>query len=308
MHGWVVVWKQRGVVCTQLDRAIKRWLGKSVRVGHAGTLDPFAEGILPIAFGSATRMIPFLLQFPKIYRFTCVWGVATDTEDHTGTVVATSPERPSYQAIQSALPHFLGEIAQRPCKYSAVKIHGVPAYVLARKGEVFDLPPKKITIYDLRLITPHQSYDAQSVDIEMTCSSGTYVRAFARDLADALGTVAHVSQLERVSVGPFSSCNAVRDIDILVKKCYKQAQEWIYPIDYGLEGLFPIIHLNQTQTLSLWNGVALNVNLPFFSEFWVCKFQGKMISLSKGTENRLIPYRCFVDVKVQSSYNEEEVI
>ena len=294
MLGWIAIWKRPGVVCTHIDWRIKRWLGKSVKVGHAGTLDPFAEGILPIAFGGATRLISFLLKYSKTYHFTCVWGTATDTQDLTGAVMRESSVRPSYESVYQMLPKFLGASLQKPCMYSAIKINGTPAYKLARKGQVLDLPPRPIIIHELRLLTPISEYHGKSVDIEMTCSSGTYVRAFAQDLAETLGTLAYVSKLTRISVGPFHRTHAV-DIDVLTQEAL-DASSWIYPAEYGV--CFPEIEINEEQTLRLWNGLPLELDLPFFSEFWICKYQKKMICLAKGNKDRLVPYRCFVDLKL----------
>lgn len=305
MNGWIILWKERDVICTSLDRMVKRQLGKTVRVGHAGTLDPFAEGILPIAFGSATRMIPFILRFPKTYRFLCTWGSATDTEDLTGTVVETSTVRPCYDAVCAALPLFTGQVLQRPCAYSAVKVQGVPAYTLARKGALLDLPKKNIHIYALNVLTSRQAYTGEEIMMEVTCSSGTYVRALARDLALHLGTLAHVSYLERTSVGPFNQNHAVRSVsvDLTDPQCISAST---YSIDYGLEQLLPIVHVTGAQTLRLWNGLHVDMNLPFFSEFWVCKYQETMVCLSKGKQDSLIPYRCFIDIRTKNSLNVEE--
>lgn len=305
MNGWIVLWKERDVICTRLDRMVKRQLGKTVRVGHAGTLDPFAEGILPIAFGSATRMIPFILQFPKTYRFVCTWGSATDTEDLTGQVVTTSLVRPCYDDVFQALPLFTGKILQRPCAYSAVKVQGVPAYTLARKGHHLDLPKKTVQIYDLKILTPRHAYTGGELMMEVTCSSGTYVRALARDLALHLGTVAHTSYLARTSVGPFHQGHAVaqEDVDLTDPQFFSTST---YPLDYGLERLLPIVHITGPQTLRLWNGLQVEMNLPFFSELWVCKYQENMVCLSKANQDSLIPYRCFIDLRTKNSLNVEE--
>ncbi|WP_200863606.1 tRNA pseudouridine(55) synthase TruB [Holospora undulata] len=287
------VWKHPGTVCTRIDRSIKRWLESNVKVGHAGTLDPFAEGVLPVAFGCATRLIPFILRFPKTYRFTCVWGTATDTQDPTGVVIGESSVRPTYEAVEKVLPSFIGSSLQKPSLYSAVKVNGTPAYALARKGCTFDLPSKLITIHSLSLLTLCSDYDGKSIEIEMSCASGTYVRAFARDLAENLGTLAYVSKLVRTSVGPFSQETAI-GVDELTQKCYHEALNWVCPIIYGLE--FPVIDVNQAQKTQLWNGLPLSLNLPFFSDFWICKYQEKMICLAKEKAGSLVPYRCFVDM------------
>ncbi|ETZ07553.1 tRNA pseudouridine synthase B [Holospora obtusa F1] len=292
MNGWINIWKQRDTVCTRVDRAVKRWLGGGIKVGHAGTLDPFAEGVLPIAFGHATRLVPFILNFPKTYHFTCVWGIDTDTQDPTGSIISKSSVRPSYTSIKQALSKFLGVSFQKPCKYSAVKVNGIPAYTLAREGRVFDLPEKLINIHRLDLITSESNYDGENIEIEMVCDSGTYVRAFAKDLAENLSTLAYVSKLTRTSVGPFQGNQSI-SVCTLTKNMIDHAQQFIYPTDYGLK--FPVIVVNEVQKTQLWNGRQVFLDLPFFSDFWVCKYQEKMICLAKGVAGGVVPYRCFVD-------------
>ena len=303
-NGWIIMWKERGTVCTRLDRMIKSRLGKTVRVGHAGTLDPFAQGVLPIAFGSATRMIPFILRFPKTYKFLCTWGTATDTDDLTGEITGTSLVRPSYEEICAAIHVFTGSIVQKPCTYSAVKIQGVPAYTLARKGHQLELAEKGVTIYTFNILTPKADYTGKNILMEVTCSSGTYVRALARDLALHLGTLAHVSYLERTSVGPFTKQHAITQNNLDVEDNIPW-DEKVYSVDYGLERLFPVIDLTGRQTLHLWNGLEVHVDLPFFSEFWVCKYQENMVCLSKGKQGGLIPYRCFIDPEIKNLLNME---
>ena len=176
------------------------------KAGHAGTLDPLATGILPIALGEATKTVPFLMDADKTYRFTIAWGVETASFDREGVVTATSEVRPSLEAVQAALPAFVGEIEQIPPNYSAVKVDGERAYDLAREGVVLDLKARPVTIHAARCIG---QADDDHVTLEIDCGKGTYVRALVRDIAAALGARAHVSDLRRLRVGGFSEANAI---------------------------------------------------------------------------------------------------
>src|SRR5690606_29931149 len=165
-----------------------RWLFGARKAGHAGTLDPLATGILPIALGEATKTVPVVQDGGKVYRFTIRWGTATSTDDAEGTVVATSDRRPGEADIRAALPAFTGTILQRPPAFSAIKVDGERAYDLARAGETVVLQPRPVTIDALRLV----AHAGDTSELEMACEKGTYVRALARDLAEALGTHGHV--------------------------------------------------------------------------------------------------------------------
>jgi tRNA pseudouridine55 synthase len=183
-----------------------RHLYGAQKAGHAGTLDPLATGVLPIAFGEATKTVPFAVKGNKQYRFTVRFGIATDTDDAKGAIVATSDRRPALSDIEAALPSFVGEISQVPPRYSALKVAGARAYDLARDEEDFELAPRPALIESLALI---DMPDPDHCVIEACCGKGTYVRALARDLGVALGTVAHVTELRRMRVGPFGEDGAI---------------------------------------------------------------------------------------------------
>ncbi|MEM1019160.1 MAG: tRNA pseudouridine(55) synthase TruB [Pseudomonadota bacterium] len=176
-----------------------RWLLKAKKAGHAGTLDPLATGVLPIAFGEATKVMGFLTDAEKAYRFSVAWGASTTTDDLEGEVTERSDVRPSKSAIEAVLPRFIGLIQQRPPAYSAIKVNGQRAYALARAGEEVVLNSRDVTIHDVSL----RKYEPESAVFDVRCGKGTYVRSLARDLALALGTVGHVTALERRQVGPF---------------------------------------------------------------------------------------------------------
>ena len=199
VHGWVVVDKPVGVTSTQVVGRIRR-LFDAEKAGHAGTLDPLASGILPIALGEATKTVSYAMDGEKTYRFTVRWGEARDTDDTEGKVTATSDVRPDPAAIAAIVPRFIGEISQVPPAYSAIKVDGERAYDLARSGETVELAARLIRIDDLRLAeipdADHATFDVQS-------GKGAYMRGLARDIAIALGTVGHIVALRRTRVGPF---------------------------------------------------------------------------------------------------------
>jgi tRNA pseudouridine55 synthase len=175
------------------------------KAGHAGTLDPLASGILPVAFGEATKTVPFVQDGEKAYRFTVKWGVETDSDDSDGSPTRVSDLRPARADIEVALPAFIGEIMQQPPAYSAIKVNGERAYDMARDGEIVDLPARPVTIHSLVLVA---ATDDEAV-IEAQCGKGTYVRAIARDLGRKLGCLGHVVALRRTRVGPFTEVDAI---------------------------------------------------------------------------------------------------
>ena len=205
IHGWLVFDKPQGMTSTQAVSRVRHVYG-AAKAGHAGTLDPLATGVLPIAFGEATKTVPFAVEGNKQYRFTVRFGAATDTDDAEGAVVATSDRRPARTEIEAVFPNFVGEISQVPPRYSALKVAGARAYDLARDEQDFELAPRPALIASLKLI---DMPDPDHCVIEARCGKGTYVRALARDLGQALGTVAHVTELRRTRVGPFSEEGAI---------------------------------------------------------------------------------------------------
>jgi tRNA pseudouridine55 synthase len=204
VNGWVVLDKPVGITSTHAVSRLKRiYNGK--KAGHAGTLDPLASGILPIAFGEATKTVPFVQDGEKAYRFTVLWGAETNTDDSDGEIVARSELRPSRDAVEAQLQRFVGTIEQRPPAFSAIKIAGERAYDLARAGETVEIAPRLVTIHDLVVV----AMDGESTVFETRCGKGTYVRAIARDLGRALGCYGHVTALRRTRVGPFHESDAV---------------------------------------------------------------------------------------------------
>jgi tRNA pseudouridine55 synthase len=204
VHGWVVLDKPAGMTSTRAVSRLKRAFNAK-KAGHAGTLDPLATGVLPVAFGEATKTVPFVQDGEKIYRFTVRWGAETDTGDSDGKVCAQSEARPAAAEIVALLPRFTGTILQLPPSYSAIKINGARAYDLARGGQAPELSARPVRIHaiDLIKVLPEEAV------FEARCGKGAYVRAIARDFGRSLGCYGHVSALRRTRVGPFFEVDAV---------------------------------------------------------------------------------------------------
>jgi len=204
VDGWINLDKPVGVSSTQAVGRLK-FLFNAKKVGHAGTLDPLASGVLPVAFGEATKTVPIVQDGAKAYRFRVRWGEESETDDAEGQIVARSDRRAGSAEIETMLPRFVGLIEQRPPMFSAIKVEGARAYDLARDGESFEIPARRIHVYRLELI----SAEADSAVFEAECGKGAYVRAIARDLGRALGCLGHVIELRRTRVGPFAAEAAI---------------------------------------------------------------------------------------------------
>ena len=226
VHGWVNFIKPLDMTSTDAVSRVRR-LFNAQKAGHAGTLDPLASGVLPIALGEATKTVPFLVEAGKTYRFTVRWGETTATYDREGEVIASSEARPTREAIEAVLPDFVGEIDQVPPAYSAIKVDGQRAYDLAREGVDVVLATRKVTIHAARLV---EVVDADHATFEIHCGKGTYVRAMARDLADKLGVCGHVSALERTRVGQFSESDGVT---------LEKLNDLVH-MGRGLDGMLPV--------------------------------------------------------------------
>ncbi|MCK6418430.1 MAG: tRNA pseudouridine(55) synthase TruB [Alphaproteobacteria bacterium] len=283
LHGWINLNKPAGMTSTQAVGAIRRLLNVQ-KLGHAGTLDPLATGILPIALGEATKVIPFAQDALKTYEFTITWGEQRDTDDAEGAVIATSEIRPGLEEIANALPRFIGEIEQIPPRYSAIKIDGQRAYDLAREGEEFEIKPRRVFVQDLKLCPSNtisaalplppsgEGKTARSSGEEgmtkttliMTCGKGTYVRSLARDLAEILGTRGYISALKRTAVGGFTLENAI-SLDNLEKMADSAARnQALLPLDSALDDILAL-PLKPDEATRLRNGQVLSfVSRPDF--------------------------------------------
>jgi tRNA pseudouridine55 synthase len=214
VSGWIILDKPFGVGSTECVSRIK-WLYQAAKCGHAGTLDPLASGMLPIALGEATKTVPYVMDGEKTYRFTVSWGAETNTDDLEGEVVQNAAVRPSAEAINAILPGYIGEIEQVPPAYSAVKINGERAYNLAREGNEVEIEPRTVVIHRLDLV---ETRGDDAAVFECECGKGTYVRALARDMGRQLGCYGHVSELRRTGVGPFGEEDMVRLAELESRK------------------------------------------------------------------------------------------
>lgn len=293
VNGWLVLDKPVGMTSTQAVGAVRR-LFDARKAGHAGTLDPLATGVLPIAMGEATKTVPYAVDGAKHYRFTVRWGIATDTDDREGRTVETSDARPDRAAIEALVPSFTGEIQQTPPVFSAIKVDGNRAYDLARAGETVTLQARSVQIDALTVIdTP----DADTATFEARCGRGTYVRALARDMGRVLGCLGHLIELRRTRVASFreeaaiafSALEAAADAD------EEALRRHLLPVEAAL-GDLAVLNVSQSDAARLLRGQpvlirgrdAPNAECPTYA---TCK--GQLIAVGHIEKGELHPIRVF---------------
>ncbi|WP_406852615.1 tRNA pseudouridine(55) synthase TruB [Brevundimonas sp. BH3] len=249
VNGWVCLDKPYEMGSTEAVTKVRR-LFNAQKAGHAGTLDPLASGILPIALGEATKTVPFMMEAQKIYRFVIHWGISTDSIDREGAVIGRSDVRPTPEQVKAALPQFVGEIDQVPPAFSAIRVNGERAYDLAREGVEVELQSRRVSIHEAAVTDVP---DEDHIEITMRTGKGVYVRSLARDLAAVLGAEGHVSVLRREMVGPFSLENAVT-LDFLVDLAHKgRAFEGLLPVSTALDDI-PDLAVTDQEAFSLRQG------------------------------------------------------
>jgi tRNA pseudouridine55 synthase len=296
VDGWLVLDKPPGMTSTHAVAVVKRAFAAK-KAGHAGTLDPLATGVLPIALGEATKTVSFVMDGRKSYRFTVCWGIETDTDDAEGRAIATADVRPGSDAIRAALPRFTGTIMQTPPRFSAVKIAGERAYDLAREGEAVSLTPRPVQIDRLELIAVP---DADHAEFEAGCGRGTYVRALARDLGRALGTCGHVSALRRTAVGPFAENDAVsadqlRQLGQTSIDGVVGAAPILLPVAAGLAAL-PALAVSRSDAARLARGQAVLLrgrDAPVMTGWVSVSTHGSLVALAEVEQGELRPRRIF---------------
>jgi len=293
VHGWLVLDKPEGMTSTQAVGAVKR-LFQAQKAGHAGTLDPLATGILPIALGEATKTVPFAVDGGKAYRFTVRFGAETDTDDSEGTIVETSDRRPTLPEIEALLPQFMGEISQVPPRFSAIKVNGNRAYDLAREGEVVELQPRTILVEALRLV---DMPDADTAMFEAECGKGTYVRALARDMGRSLGCLGHVIALRRTLVEPFHEEDAVSlaELHDAVDEGEEALKALLMPVEAALEAI-PNLAVGPNDAASLARGQAVLVrgrDAPVLTGAAWAHFKGRILALGELERGAFRPTRVF---------------
>lgn len=289
ISGWIVLNKPFDMTSTQAVGKV-RWLFGAAKAGHAGTLDPLATGILPIALGEATKAVPHVQDGTKIYRFAIQWGVATTTDDAEGVEVARSEHRPSEAELEAVLPEFTGVISQVPPIYSALMVDGERAYDLARAGETVELAAREIRVDGIKLV----SHGGDRSVLEVVCGKGTYVRSLARDIAERLGTRGHVGMLHRAAVGPFTDAEAVT-IEMLEAVEGEERDRLIQPVSAGLSELVEL-RLNPVQANAVRHGnpvLLTGAGAPVeIDECWA-SFAGDVVATGWVESGQFRPRRVF---------------
>jgi tRNA pseudouridine55 synthase len=254
VNGWLIVDKPSGMTSTTVVNRVKR-LYDAAKAGHGGTLDPLATGLLPIAFGEATKTVPYVMDGLKTYRFTLRLGQRTETDDAEGDVVEESDVRPSEEDIRAALPQFIGNIQQTPPIYSAIKVNGERAYDLARANKPVVLEPRPIYIEDFQLI----GYtDSDHADFLVMSGKGAYMRSLARDLAQVVGTEGHISALRRLKVGPFTENDAISLDELDSIGQIVALEQRLLPVAAALDDI-PALRLTEIEASRLKNGQTVSL-------------------------------------------------
>ena len=304
VHGWLILDKPIGLSSTVAVSRVRR-LFDAQKAGHAGTLDPLATGVLAVALGEATKTVPYAMDGEKLYRFTARWGESRDTDDAEGDVLERSDVRPTEAQILAQLPRFIGEVIQVPPAFSAIKVQGERAYDLAREGEEFTLAPRQISIRAARLV---EMPDPDHAVFELSCGKGSYVRAWVRDLALALGTCGHVSQLRRLRVGPFSIEAAISLEKLEALGHSPAALEHLRPIATALDGI-PALAVTGQDSIRLRSGNPILIRAPHFAHLvqgipeaetdfqgltvLLSTAQGEPVALASVTQGEFRPFRVF---------------
>jgi tRNA pseudouridine55 synthase len=297
LHGWIILDKPVGLGSTQAVSAVKRALREAgeakTRVGHGGTLDPLASGVLPIAIGEATKLAGRMLDATKAYEFTIRFGEETDTLDMEGEVVERSEVRPTSKEVEAVLPRFTGAIEQVPPVYSALKIGGKAAYERARAGEKVELKPRRVTLHSLS-VRPSTSLDTNGlgeITLSATVSKGTYIRSLARDIARALGTVGHVSYLRRTRAGPFGLESAI-SLDFLNELAKaRDLTRAVLPLEAALDDI-PALPVTPDQAKLLRHGQRLG-GFPERPGLCMATLEGTPVALVEAAADGLRVVRGF---------------
>jgi len=292
INGWVVLDKPLGMTSTTAVAAVRR-IFKAKKAGHAGTLDPLANGVLPIALGEATKTVPFVQDGQKIYRFTVRFGIETDTDDAEGKATARSEKRPTREEIEKLLPSFTGAISQTPPQFSALKVGGERAYDLARAGETVVLAAREIEIDSFSLIAIR---DADHAEFEVACGKGTYVRSLARDMGRVLGCFGHVSVLRRTVVGSFSEENTVDLVQLEQASADETSlHALLQPVAAGLQSL-PAVRVSEPDAQRLAQGQSVFLrgrDAPVFEGPVSVSVSGNLVALAEMEAGALHPKRIF---------------
>lgn len=292
VNGWLIVDKPAGIGSTDVVNQTRRLLNAN-KNGHAGTLDPFATGVLPVAFGEATKLIPFVMDGDKEYEFVLKFGAATTTDDIEGEVCAVSDKIPTIQEIQDILPLFIGKILQTPPAYSALKINGERAYNLVRKGQEVEIKPREVEIYYLELL---QQCESDTFKLKVGCSKGTYIRALGRDIAKKLGSVGHLTQLRRTKCAIFSLKDTIL-LENLKNMVYEeQRQKSLLPVETSLRDI-AVIAVSAEEAVKLSQGQSISPKCHevkhLYGQVAAALCNDCLSALVRVEERRISPIRVF---------------
>jgi tRNA pseudouridine55 synthase len=299
VSGWLILDKPVDLGSTEAVSKIK-WLFKAQKAGHAGTLDPLASGMLPIALGDATKTVPYVMDGRKIYEFAVSWGEERTTDDLEGEITQTSESRPSADDIRAILPKYMGVIDQVPPQFSAIKIAGERAYDLAREGETVDIPSREVEIFRLTLLA---CPDANTSHFEVECGKGTYVRALARDFGRELGCYGHISGLRRSFVAPFAEETMIPLAELVELEKIEDMDERLAALDALMidtsEALSALPHLavtdDQAHRLKMGNPILVRGrDAPVAESEAYVTARGKLIAIGEIGEGEFRPKRVFV--------------
>ena len=286
--GWIFIDKPKEISSFEVIRKLRKILNIK-KIGHAGTLDPFATGVLAVALGEATKSIPYF-NARKFYQFRVLFGISKDTDDLTGKTLQTSDNIPSKKDIDVCLKNFIGFQQQVPPRYSAVKINGKRAYKLARENKTFEIKSKEVNIQSLTCLATEKK---EEFIFTMECSSGTYVRSFARDLGKMLNTFAHVSELRRIKIGKFGENNIIL-LDKLTELVHIGDHfEMIHSIQDVLDDI-PAVQLNRDLSKKFRNGLNFDYfNEDIFEDTLLIISDEKLLGIGKVIEGKIKPVRVF---------------
>ena len=298
ISGWLILDKPEDYGSTEAVSKIK-WLYKAQKAGHAGTLDPLASGMLPIALGEATKTVPYVMEGRKIYEFTVTWGEERSTDDLEGEVTRSSVDRPERSAIEALLPRYTGVIEQVPPTFSAIKIAGERAYDLAREGEAVEVPVREVEVHRLSLVA---CPDPDRAVFEIECGKGTYVRALARDLGRDLGCFGHISRLRRTCVVPFGEADMVPLADLVALEAEGDAEARLAALDGFLidtgEALATLPHVavsdDQAHRLRMGNAIILRGrDAPVAEDEAFATAHGRLVAIGEIGQGEFRPKRVF---------------
>lgn len=294
INGWIILDKPIGISSAGAVARVKRIL-RPTKIGHAGTLDPMASGILPLALGEATKTVSYMMDAAKSYSFTVTWGQERATDDSAGEVLLESAKRPALEEITKILPYFIGNISQTPPAYSAIKLGGKRAYDLARKGQAVDIKAREVIIKSLEIIPTTTNNQQLTTSFLCHCGKGTYIRSLARDMGRIMGCYGYISSLRRLNVGKFNESHAIL-LENLEDMVHKGRVDFLQPVESALDDILAW-DIDSTQAMRLRRGQT--VHIPDINSgnsgsiFVLARNDGEAVAVCKWEAGVMKPVRVF---------------